>query len=114
MKFFEAVSTCFRKYADFSGRARRSEYWYFYLFNTIVTTVLNILPAELGIIATIYSLATLLPALAVTWRRMHDIGKNGAWSLIALIPLVGWILTIIWECRDSQPGENIYGPNPKA
>ncbi|MBR4040066.1 MAG: DUF805 domain-containing protein [Clostridia bacterium] len=114
MSFMEAVTTCFAKYADFSGRARRSEYWYFTLFNFAVSFVLSLILGEGNFISSIYALATLVPGLAVCWRRLHDIGKAGGWYFIAFVPVVGWILAIIWYCRDSEPGTNAYGPNPKG
>lgn len=113
MTFKDAISTCFRKYADFSGRARRSEYWYFCLLNLIVAFVLTIVLGEGSLIASLYSLVTLVPGLAVGWRRMHDIGKSGAWIFLSLVPLVGAIIVIIWLAKDSQPGSNAFGPNPK-
>ena len=113
MTFKDAISTCFRKYADFSGRARRSEYWYFWLLNLIVAFVLTIVLGEGSLIASLYSLVTLVPGLAVGWRRMHDIGKSGAWIFLSLVPLVGAIIVIIWLAKDSQPGSNAFGPNPK-
>lgn len=110
MTFMEAVKHVFTNYAKFSGRARRSEYWYFCLFNIVVSGILGyLLPSISGI----YSLAVLIPGLAVSWRRLHDIGKAGGWYFICLVPLVGWILLLVWMCKDSQPGENQYGPNPK-
>ena len=114
MDFMTAVSTCFRKYATFSGRARRSEYWYFSLFTTVVSTALSLIFGDQAMIASLFALVTLLPGLAVTWRRMHDIGKSGAWSLLVLLPIIGTIIVLIWECKDSQPGSNAYGPNPKG
>jgi len=114
MSFMQAVSTCFHKYADFSGRARRSEYWYFTLFNFIVSFVLTAVLGEAGsTISGIYSLVTLVPGLAVCWRRMHDIGKPGAYSLLVLLPIVGWILVLVWYCKDSEPGSNAFGAYPK-
>ena len=113
MNFKDAVITCFKKYVDFSGRARRSEYWYFGLFNFVVEFVLGLIFGSSSIIVSIFSLAVLLPGLAVAWRRMHDIGKSGAWCLIALIPIVGWILLLVWSCTDSKPGDNRFGPCPK-
>ena len=113
MSFFEAVGICFHKYADFSGRARRKEYWYFTLFNMIVSCVLAIMLGEDSSLDVAYSLVTLIPGLAVIWRRIHDIGKSGAWNFISFVPVVGWIFMLIWNCRDSQPGYNDYGPNPK-
>ena len=123
MTFKEALSSVFSKYATFEGRARRSEYWYFILFTVIVNAVLNMLvPVAQGShfqwiftgASGLFSLATLIPGLAVNWRRMHDIGKSGAWYFIILVPLVGSILYLVWCCRDSQPGDNMYGPNPKS
>ena len=119
MKFQEAIQTVFSKYATFSGRARRSEFWYFFLFNVIVTSVVGYIGKAIGgqnlenILTSVWGLAILVPSLAVSWRRLHDIGKSGLWALLDLIPIVGWIILLIWECKDSQPGENQYGPNPK-
>ena len=118
MSFGEAIQSVFSKYATFSGRARRSEYWFFTLFAAIVSAVLSILGMFLGvfgaILSGIWSLAILVPTLAVTWRRLHDIGKSGAFFFISLIPLVGSIILLVNVCKDSQPGDNQYGPNPKA
>ena len=119
MSFMEAVKNVFNNYANFSGRARRSEFWYFFLFNFLVSMVLTILQRAtgagfFGVLSGLYSLAVLVPGLAVGWRRMHDIGKSGAWYLIGLIPIVGTILIIIWAATDSQPGSNDFGPNPKG
>lgn len=116
MSFTDAIKSVFSQYANFSGRARRSEYWYFVLFNFVVTLVLRILSAvvaPLAVLSIIYGLAVLVPGLAVAVRRLHDIGKAGAWVLISLVPLVGTILLIVWCATDSQPGDNQYGPNPK-
>ena len=116
MGFLEAVKSCFSQYTGFSGRARRSEYWYFTLFNCIVSFATSFIGTRLhfGWLASIISLALLLPALAVCIRRLHDIGKSGWWYLIGLIPVVGFILLIVWFCRDSEAGANQYGPNPKG
>ena len=122
MTFKEAVTHVFENYANFSGRARRSEYWYFTLFSILVTTALSVLAAIGGDrLATVFrglsglvSLAMFIPGLAVCWRRLHDIGKSGACWFLILIPLVGAIILLVWYCRDSEPGDNIYGPNPKA
>ena len=102
--FGGAIRACFNKYATFSGRANRSEYWYFYLF----TFLLCIIPF-VGYIA---ALATFIPSLAASVRRLHDIGKSGWNLLFGLIPFVGAILLIVWHCQPSQEGENEYGPNP--
>ena len=111
MSFGEAIKSCFSQYATFSGRARRSEYWYFFLFNFLVSFVLGLL---LQPPAYVFALVTLLPGLAVGVRRLHDIGKSGAYLFIGLIPLVGEILLIVWFCQDSLPGNNEFGPCPKT
>ena len=116
MSFVDAIKSVFSKYATFSGRARRSEFWFYFLFNMIVTAVLGALaravPA-LAILAGLYSLAVLIPSLAVIWRRLHDVGRSGAWYFFCLVPLVGWIFVLIWLASDSQPGDNQYGGYPK-
>ena len=117
MNMSEAVSTCLNKYADFSGRARRSEYWYWSLATGIVNLVLSAITGmipELSFLSGLFSLAILLPGLAVCWRRLHDIGKSGAWYFIVLVPIVGWILLLVWFCQDSDAGDNMYGSNPKS
>ena len=112
-----------KKYACFSGRARRQEYWLFVLFNFIAAFVVGfiggILAGATGVAAfafpgTIYNLAVLIPGFAVLFRRLHDRGRSGWWWLIAFIPLIGWIVLIVFCCLDSQPGDNQYGPNPKG
>src|SRR3954454_804049 len=121
MSFQDAVRTCFQKYVTFSGRARRSEFWYFVLFNVIVGFVAGIIDVIIGtrssygtgLIQSLASLALLLPNLAVGARRLHDTGRSGWWLLIGLIPLVGWIILIVFFLQDSQPA-NQHGPNPKG
>jgi uncharacterized membrane protein YhaH (DUF805 family) len=113
-----------KKYAVFSGRSRRREYWYFVLFNIIVTIVLGWIDALLGtsssyaagagLLSGIYSLAVLIPTLAVTVRRLHDIDRSGWWILIGLVPLIGAIVLLVFALLDSTPGDNQYGPNPKG
>lgn len=107
---------CLNQYADFSGRARRTEYWMFALFNFIFSFVLGFVLAiiGLGFLSYIYSIAILIPSLAVCIRRLHDIGKSGWWYLIGFVPVVGIIVLLIWFCTDSQPGNNEWGPNPKG
>ena len=111
-----------RQYADFSGRARRTEYWMFVLFNIIFAIVAMILDNIFGLTAGrlpygvfyfLYVLAVLIPGLAVSVRRLHDIGKSGWMILIALIPLIGTIWLLVLMVTDSKPGENQYGPSPK-
>ncbi len=110
-----------KKYAVFSGRARRKEYWYFVLFNTIISFVLGIIESLAGIgagmdysvLAGIYSLAVLLPSIGVSIRRLHDTGRSGWWLFIALVPIIGAIIILIFTVGDSQEGTNQYGPSPK-
>ena len=121
MDFMTAVRTCLSKYVGFSGRARRSEFWYFFLFTFLVGVVTTALDAVLGtgyeagggLLNTLGSLVLILPSLAVAVRRMHDTGRSGWWLLIGFIPIVGWILLIVWYCTDTEPGDNQYGPDPK-
>jgi len=118
MSFTEAISSVFSNYATFSGRARRSEYWFFSLFNVLASVVMSVLviatEGKLSFISVIWSLAMVIPGLAVTVRRLHDVGKSGWYILMALIPLVGVIILLVAEVSDSQPGNNAYGPNPKG
>lgn len=111
-----------KQYADFSGRARRKEYWMFVLFNMIFAIVAMILDYVLGIameeigygpLYGLYALAMLIPGLAVAVRRLHDVGKSGWMILIALIPLIGLIWLLVLMVTDSNAGENQYGQNPK-
>ena len=115
MNYFIAV---LKKYAVFSGRAQRAEYWYFYLFSMIINSVLVIFSFIIGdnwdTLGILFSLAIIIPTLAVTIRRLHDTGRSGWMILISLIPLVGGIWLLILMIIDSQAGENKYGPNPKG
>lgn len=104
-----AVITCLTKYVDFDGRASRSEYWWFFLFQIIAIMVLSVVMPMLGSIA---SLALLLPALAVGVRRLHDIGKSGWWLLIWLIPFIGWLIALYWAVQPSQAETNDWGAAP--
>ncbi|MEH7158995.1 DUF805 domain-containing protein [Neobacillus drentensis] len=106
-----------KEYVGFSGRARRKEYWMFILFNAFVSLILSVVEHYTGlpaILSGLYSLAVLLPSLAVTFRRLHDTGRSGGWIFIALIPIIGAIVLLIFTVMDSQPHDNQYGPNPKA
>ncbi len=116
MQFVDAIEHVFSNYANFNGRARRSEYWYYTLFYGIVLIALSVLALIpfLGVLIPLFLLATLIPSVAVCWRRLHDVGRSGLWWLISFVPLVGVILLIIWLTGDSQPGTNQYGPNPKG
>jgi uncharacterized membrane protein YhaH (DUF805 family) len=106
-----------KKYADFSGRARRTEYWLFFLFNLVIAMVLGVvdfLLGTLGALGAVFALAILIPSIAVAARRMHDTNRSGWWLLIAFIPVIGTIALIIFLLLDSDPGENRFGSNPKA
>ena len=129
MTLIEAVKHVFQNYANFNGRARRSEYWYFRLFDLMVPVIISIVtllpgllavdPLMLGIyglgkvLLVIYALASIVPSLAVTCRRLHDIGKPGSYMFFFLLPIVGTILIMVWAFQDGDPGENRYGENPK-
>jgi len=125
-----------RAYAQFNGRARRSEYWWFTLVHIIISSVLYavmIIPLAMtslaaeggapeppsplwmafGLVFLVYTLATLIPTFAVQARRLHDIGRSGWWMLIGFIPLAGLVI-LVFNFLDSQPGPNVYGPNPKG
>ena len=142
-KYF--LDTLKNRYAQFNGRATRSEFWYFVLFNIIGTILLNIIDGilgtnytyeiassvmpggteitaaaatqSIGYLSSLYGLILLIPGIAVAIRRLHDIGKSGWWILLGMIPIVNFIgifVLIYFYVLDSQPGENIYGPNPKG
>ncbi len=113
-----------RNYAVFSGRARRMEYWMFALINMVIIFGLNILSGLFGssddggsmassFLGGLYGLAVLLPSLGVIIRRLHDTGRSGWYYLWIFVPLIGVILVLIALVKDSDPGENKYGPNPK-
>lgn len=107
-----------KKYADFKGRSQRKEYWMFTLFNLLAFFVLSVAGGMLGdqaeLLTGIYSLGVLLPSVAVTVRRLHDIGRSGWWALLMVVPVVGARILVIFALQDSQAEENEYGPNPKA
>lgn len=113
------LSAC-RNYANFSGRARRTEYWGFVLFLALFGMVANVLDSVIfgtsiyvsGPIATILALAAIIPSLAVFVRRMHDIGKSG-WNYLWCLTIIGFIPILVWLLRESQSGKNKYGENPK-
>ena len=113
-------SICLSKFADFSGRARRREYWTFVLVNCLIALLLMTLGLAFGedspasnIMVTIFYLIMLVPNLSVSVRRLHDIGKSGWYIFLSLIPLIGGLILLIWSLMDSEPGENQYGKNPK-
>ncbi|MBP6398881.1 MAG: DUF805 domain-containing protein [Saprospiraceae bacterium] len=110
-----------KQYADFEGRARRMEYWMFTVINLGIYVVLYLLMFLMGgekailpmALIVIYSLAVFLPNLAVSVRRMHDVGKSGWMLLVAIVPILGAIYLLVLYFTDSEPGDNAYGPNPK-
>jgi uncharacterized membrane protein YhaH (DUF805 family) len=128
MNFTAAIRSFWSRFADFKGRSRRSEYWYVQLF--LVVTNLAVAGIDLalmdgdvdrfiangggGIVGLIWIFATIVPALAVLIRRLHDTGKSGWWALVGFIPLVGAIVLLVFTVTDSSPGENKYGTSPKA
>jgi uncharacterized membrane protein YhaH (DUF805 family) len=115
--FAEAVRAVLGKYADFSGRARRSEYWFWTLavvLGYLVAVILAAIAKPFLYLAFLAYLAILLPSLAVAVRRLHDTGKSGWLILLGLIPLVGGIILLVFTVSDSTPGDNQYGPNPKG
>lgn len=129
MGFGEAIRVCFNKYATFSGRARRSEYWWWALFTVIGQAVLGVadqmmfgwqalsvgtaeVAVDAGPLASVFSLVCLLPGISVMVRRLHDTGRSGWWFWIILIPLIGWIFLLYWLIKAGDPGDNAYGPDP--
>ncbi len=111
-----------KKYAVFNGRAHRKEYWYFVLFNILVYVAFGFIDAMVGtfngedrtgLLSGIYSLAILIPSIAVGVRRLHDTNRSGWWMLISLIPIIGAIVLIVYLASDSVSDENQYGLNPK-
>ena len=127
MTMMEAVKHCFSNFATFSGRARRSEYWKFFLFNSLVTAAAIVLGAIFSVagenvetflgafpLVALYRLIVLLPGLAVSVRRLHDLGRSGACLFFVLLPVLGSILLLVWEFQDGQPFTNQYGADPKG
>src|SRR4051794_38300150 len=112
-----------KKYAVFSGRARRKEYWMFLLINILISVALIAIDSLIGtfspqtgvgLLQGLYALAVLIPSIAVIVRRLHDTGRSGWWILVALIPLIGGIVLLVFMVLDSELGANQYGPNPKV
>ena len=105
-----------KKYAACKGQARRKEYWVFILVNTIISIFIGIIGAVTGIreiLSGLYTLAVIIPGTAVAIRRLHDTGRSGWWQFLIFVPIIGWILLLIWLFKDSDAGDNKYGPNPK-
>ena len=111
-----------KNYATFSGRARRKEYWMFFLFNVLISLGLGVLDVvagtysveyETGLFSGLYSLLVLIPSIAVSVRRLYDTNRSGWWIVISLIPIIGVLVLFVFTCFDSQPGTNRFGANPK-
>ncbi|MXW06213.1 MAG: DUF805 domain-containing protein [Gemmatimonadetes bacterium] len=114
-----------KKYAVFEGRARRKEYWLFFLFSVVIVTILTVIDEfmglkfelggeNLGFLSTLYYLGIAIPYLAVIVRRLHDTDRSGWWILISLIPLIGGIILLVFTIIEGTKGENRFGPDPKA
>jgi uncharacterized membrane protein YhaH (DUF805 family) len=126
MSFIDAIKSYFKNYATFKGRARRSEFWFTVLFTVLVSAALSIVfpgPTEMvwdmeveqsSAAENLWSLATIVPSLAVTWRRLHDVGRSGKYFFYVLIPIAGIIMLLIELTKDSQPGANEYGDPVKV
>ncbi len=114
--FVEAITMALtQNYCNFTGRASRAEYWWYCLFNVILSTILttNFGNGTVGLIVSgIVSLALFLPGLGLAVRRLHDIGKSGWWLLLGIVPLIGWIILIVWYVKPSQESTNEYGEIP--
>jgi uncharacterized membrane protein YhaH (DUF805 family) len=125
MSFGAAINSFFTKYATFSGRARRSEFWFAILFTTLVSTAISIVAPGSEIVvndvvvqqssaaSNLWQLAILVPSIALSVRRLHDVGRKGTYYLFVLLPIVGWILLFIQFVKDSEPVANAYGETVK-
>jgi uncharacterized membrane protein YhaH (DUF805 family) len=127
MSFSAAVRSFWSHYATFTGRSRRSEYWFVQLFLVLTNIAVGVIDLILmdgdvdrfiangggGIVGLVWILVTIVPALAVLVRRLHDIGRSGWWALIGFVPIVGAIVLLVFTVSDSAHGENKYGPSPK-
>ena len=127
MDFQTVLRTFWKRYRDFRGRSRRSEYWLIQLFLVVTNIAVAIIDLALmgwdvdrfvangggGIVGLVWILVTIVPALAVLVRRLHDTGKSGWWALVGLLPLVGAIVLLVFTVTDSTPGENKFGLSPK-
>jgi uncharacterized membrane protein YhaH (DUF805 family) len=116
MGFGDAINAAFVNYVNFSARACRSEYWYWVLFVCVGSIVAVIIDRVIGmrLIDAIFGLATIIPSIAVAVRRLHDVDRTGWWLLIDFIPLIGWIVLIVWFCTAGTAGSNRFGPDPLA
>lgn len=120
MQFTEAVRSCLLNYVTFSGRARRSEYWYFVLFSVLGNIALSLIDRRLlgsgmestQTLSSLFSLAIFLPTISVAVRRLHDVGRSGWWWWLWMIPMIGWIVLLVWNVSKGNDGPNEYGDDP--
>ena len=127
MDFQRALRSFWKRYRDFRGRSRRSEYWFIQLFLVVTNIAVAIIDLALmgwdvdrfiangggGIVGLVWILVTIVPAVAVLVRRLHDTGKSGWWALVGFLPLVGAVVLLVFTVTDSSPGENKFGLSPK-
>ena len=109
MTFQESIKVCFQKYADFNGRAKRPEFWWFVLFLFLASLALGVVS---DILSALFSLATLIPSLAAGSRRLHDTGRSGWLQLLGLIPILGWLVLIYFCAQEGNAADNQYGAPP--
>jgi uncharacterized membrane protein YhaH (DUF805 family) len=119
MNFVEAVKSGFNNFHNFTGRSSRSEYWFWFLFGVLSGLVLGFIDATIfgatkTPLSTFFSIFTFIPGIAVGARRLHDIGKTGWLQLLWIIPVVGWIILIVWFCTKGPASDNRFGPDPLA
>ncbi|HMD74521.1 MAG TPA: DUF805 domain-containing protein [Steroidobacteraceae bacterium] len=111
MGFTDAIKTCFNKYADFNGRAKRPEYWWYWLFVLLVSLAISVLSRSAS---GLFSLVTFIPSLAVGARRLHDTDRSGWWQLLWIIPVIGWIVMIVFLVSEGSAGDNRFGSPPAS
>ena len=121
MSFGQAIKSFFINYVNFKGRARRSEFWFAVLFTSLVSMAISIIAPghtelvngieiqQSSALSNLWQLATLLPSLSISWRRLHDVDKSGGWWFFVFLPIVGWILLLIQFVKDGQPVANRFG-----
>lgn len=109
MTFQDSIKVCFQKYADFNGRAKRPEFWWFMLFLFLTSLALGLVS---DVLSALFSLATLIPSLAAGARRLHDTGRSGWMQLLGLIPILGWLVLIYFCAQEGDAADNQYGAPP--